>query len=104
MLRKRYTERYSMKTATMLHEVKWIKKNAELVQNNGVPQVPVLLFVSNGIGTGWDEDEWCEYQNRYLEKVENSKLINLDCPHYVHDYEYHTISEEIRAFLSEMSD
>lgn len=90
-------------TTTMLNEVKCIKENAEIVQNNGVPQVPMLLFVSNGIGTGWNEDEWREYQNSYLENVENGKLINLDCPHYIHDYEYNTISEEIRVFLTEMS-
>ncbi len=91
-------------TATMLNEVKCIKENAEIVQENGVPQVPMLLFVSNGIGTGWDEEEWREYQNRYLENTENSKLINLDCPHYIHDYEYNTISEEMRVFMIEMSD
>lgn len=90
-------------TTTMLNEVKCIKKNAEIVQNNGVPQVPMLLFVSNGIGTGWNEDEWRGYQTSYLENVENGKLINLDCPHYIHDYEYNTISEEIRIFLTEMS-
>ena len=90
-------------TTTMLNEVERIKENAEKVQNNGVPQVPMLLFVSNGIGTGWNEVEWREYQNSYLENVENGKLINLDCPHYIHDYEYNTISEEIRVFLTEMS-
>jgi len=91
-------------TTTMLNEVKCIKENAEIVQNNGVPQVPMLLFVSNGIGTGWDENEWHEYQSSYLENVEKGKLINLDCPHYIHDYEYDTISEEIRVFLTEISD
>jgi len=25
----------------------------------------------------------------------------LDCPHYVHDYEYGRISEEIKSFLSD---
>lgn len=90
-------------TTTMLNEVEHIKENAEIVQNNGVPQIPMLLFVSNGNGTGWNEDEWREYQNDFFESVENGKLINLDCPHYVHDHEYETISEEIRVFLSEMS-
>ena len=87
-------------TTTMLNEVEWIKENAEMVENNGVPQVPMLLFVSNGSGTGWDENKWREYQNSYMENVENGKLINLDCPHYIHDYEYDTISEEIREFLT----
>ena len=90
-------------TTTMLNEVKWIKENAEIVQNNGVPQVPMLLFVSNGSGTGWNEDAWREYQNSYVEIVENGRLVSLDCPHYVHDYEYELISEEIKVFLTDLS-
>ena len=90
-------------TTTMLNEVEWIKENAEIVQNNGVPQVPMLLFVSNGSGTGWNEEDWRGYQNSFMENVENGKLINLNCPHYVHDYEYDIISEEIRVFLPEIS-
>lgn len=90
-------------TTTMLNEVETVKENAGIVQANGVPQIPMLLFVSNGSGTGWNEDEWKGYQESYLENVENGKLINLDCPHYVHDYEYDTISQEIRAFLTETS-
>ncbi len=90
-------------TTTMLNEVEYIKKNAEIVHKNGVPQVPMLLFVSNGRGTGWNEEVWCEYQESYLETVANGKLINLDCPHYVHDYEYERISEEIRRFMEGIS-
>ncbi len=89
-------------TTTMLNEVSTIKENAKIVQNNGVPQVPMLMFVSNGSGTGWNEDAWRGYQSNYNENVENGKLINLDCPHYIHDYEYETISEEIKAFLTDM--
>ena len=91
-------------TTTMLNEVKWIKENAEIVQNNGVPQVPMLLFVSNGSGTGWNEDAWREYQNSYIENVENGRLVSLDCPHYVHDYEFELISEKIKEFLTDLSD
>lgn len=90
-------------TTTMLNEVEYIKENAEFVQKNGVPQVPMLLFVSDGSGTGWNEEVWCEYQESYLGNVANGKLINLDCPHYVHDYEYERISEEIRRFLERIS-
>lgn len=90
-------------TTTMLNEVKCIKENAQIVQQNDVPQVPMLLFVSNGTGTGWNEDAWCTYQKHYLENVVNGKLIHLDCPHYIHDYEYNTISKEIRGFLTGIS-
>ena len=89
-------------TTTMLNEASVIKENAQIVQNNDVPQVPMLMFVSNGSGTGWNEDDWRGYQSSYIENVENGKLINLDCPHYIHDYEYETISEEIKVFLTDM--
>ena len=86
-------------TTTMLNEVEHVKENAETVRKNGVPKVPMLLFVSNGSGTGWNEEEWCAYQENYIENVVNGKLIKLDCPHYVHDNEYERISDEIGRFL-----
>ena len=89
-------------TKTMLNEVKWIKQNAETVRQNGVPQVPILLFVSNGVGTGWDAEAWRAYQRKYLSNTENGKIIELDCPHYVHDYLYEVIAKEITAFLTAM--
>lgn len=88
-------------TTTMLNEVESVKENAELVNASGTPQVPMLFFVSNGIGTGWDKEAWLKYQKNYLENIENGSMIELDCPHYVHDYEYELISEKIKAFLSE---
>lgn len=89
-------------TTTMLNEVEHVKENAETVRKNGVPKVPMLLFVSNGSGTGWNEEEWCAYQENYIENVVNGKLIKLDCPHYVHDYEYERISDEIGRFLEKI--
>lgn len=89
-------------TVTMLNEVQSIKENAKLVQEGGVPQVPTLLFVSNGDGTGWNADEWRFYQEEYAQSVDSARLLTLDCPHYVHDHQYETISREIRAFLADM--
>ena len=88
-------------TITMLNEVKSIKENARKVESDNIPQVPMLLFVSNGEGTGWDKETWRSYQREYIANIANSKMIELDCPHYVHDYEYKAISESIIAFLLE---
>lgn len=88
-------------TITMLNEVKSIKENASKVESDNIPQIPMLLFVSNGDGTGWDKETWRSYQREYIANIENSKMIELDCPHYVHDYEYKAISESIIAFLLE---
>lgn len=89
-------------TVTMINEAKSVKDNARIVAQNGVPQVPMLLFISDGIGgTGFDKETWRRIQEKYISEVEYGKYIELDCPHYVHDYEYGRISEEIKSFLSD---
>ncbi len=87
-------------TITMLNEVKSIKENASKVESDNIPQIPMLLFVSNGDGTGWDKETWRSYQREYIANIANSKMIELDCPHYIHDFEYQVISEKIFEFLS----
>ncbi|MDE5931346.1 MAG: hypothetical protein K2H40_02540 [Lachnospiraceae bacterium] len=83
----------------MLNEVECIKENASKVELNNIPQVPMLLFVSNGEGTGWDKETWRNYQRDFIANVPNSKMIELDCPHYIHDFEYQVISEQIIEFF-----
>lgn len=90
-------------TITMIDEVKAVKDNAKTVKENGVPQVPVLLFISNGSGgTGFTEETWRRIPKEYIAGCDNASYIELDCPHYVHDYEYEKISEEIRNLLKKM--
>lgn len=87
-------------TATMIEEAKAIKENAAVVNDSGVPSVPMLLFISDGSGgTGFDMETWRQIPKDYLSMVQNGKFIELDCPHYVHDYEYERISKEIKSFL-----
>lgn len=87
-------------TASMIEEAKAIKENARLVSRGEVPQVPMLLFISDGSGgTGFSMETWRQIPKDYLSKVQNGTFVELDCPHYVHDYEYERISREIRIFL-----
>lgn len=88
-------------TTTMINETESVKENAEKVTLMEVPQLPMLLFISNGSGgTGFDKETWRRIAIDYISQVNDGKYIELDCPHYVHDYEYETISESIIAFLS----
>ena len=88
-------------TVTMINEAKSVKENAEKVDSMGVPQIPMLLFISNGSGgTGFGEETWRRIAIEYISQVEDGKYVELDCPHYVHDYEYKKISESIIEFLS----
>ena len=89
-------------TVTMINEAKSIKDNARIVEQNGVPQVDMLLFISNGTGgTGFDKEIWRSITEKYIKEVKSGRYIELDCPHYVNDYEYRRISKEIKNFLSD---
>ncbi len=89
-------------TKTMINEAQAVRENAEKVKNLGVPQIPMLLFISDGSGgTGFDKETWRNIPIKYIAQVDGGKYIELDCPHYVHDYEYRTISESILAFLAD---
>lgn len=87
-------------TVTMIDEAKAVKKNAGVVKENGIPQVPMLLFISDGSGgTGFIKETWRSIPKAYISNCNNASYIELDCPHYIHDYEYKRISEEIRSFI-----
>lgn len=87
-------------TPTMIQEMEYVKNNAKVVEKMGVPSAPMYLFVSNGNGTGFDEKTWRQVQKKYIEKLEDAKMMELNCPHYVQDYEYTMIAEEIKLYLS----
>ena len=89
-------------TKPMLNEVKEIKTNASIVEERGIPNLPILIFSSNGQGTGWDESVWRTLQKDYIEKIECGQMIDLDCSHYVHDIEYEKIANETKEFISKL--
>ena len=89
-------------TVTMINEMESVKENAEKVNSMGVPQIPMLLFLSNGSGgTNFDTETWRRIPKEYLSQINDGTYIELDCPHYIHDYEYKIISEKIIDFLSD---
>ncbi len=91
-------------TVTMINEAKAIKENAAAVSSGGVPNVPMLLFISDGSGgTGFDTETWRSIPKEYLSEASKGKYIELDCPHYIHNYEYEKISVEIKSFLASSS-
>ena len=88
-------------TVTMINEAKVVKDNANVVKENGIPQLPMLLFISDGSGgTGFTEEKWRSIPKEYIPGSDHANYIELDCPHYVHDYEYEEISKEIRNFIN----
>lgn len=91
-------------TNSMFKEIDEIKSNVERVKQNGKPDIPILFFTSNGDGTGWNKSKWEEIQTSYVEDLDISKHIKLDCGHYVHNIEYDKIAEESKQFIEDIID
>lgn len=85
----------------LINEGEMCSDNARVVSVKGMPNVPMLLFISNGVGTGFDKGAWRSMAIDYISQADNGQYIELDCPHYVHNYAYEKIADEIRIFLSE---
>ena len=64
-----------------------------------LPELPILLFSSNGQGTGYSQEEWQSLQKDFAAQHPQTELILLDYPHYVHDYASDELSEKIKEFL-----
>ena len=90
-------------TSNMLAEVNEIKRSAKKVQDLGIPKVPMLFFISNGEGTGWNEREWQAFLVDYINRSNKGQYIQLDCSHYVQDIEYDTIAKESQYFISNIT-
>ncbi len=85
----------------LINEGEKCSDNAKTVSMTGIPDVPMLLFISNGAGTGFDKEEWRSMAIDYISQTDNGQYIQLDCSHYVHNYAYEKIADKIRIFLSE---
>lgn len=66
-----------------------------------MPKMPVLMFISNGEGINYDKKAWAETSVSFAENLENGEYVQLDCPHYIHNFEHKKIAEEIKRFLGE---
>lgn len=64
-------------TVTMINENECVRENAEKVNSMGIPQLPMLLFISDGSGgTGFDKDTWRKILIGYLSKVDGGTIWN----------------------------
>ena len=84
---------------TFINEAKYCRENARKIDAGGVPQVPVLMFISNGERINMDKELWKNTAKAYAEGLERGEYVQLDCPHQVHNVEYKKIAEEMKRFL-----
>lgn len=86
-------------TADMLAEVEATQANARQVAAEGIPAVPLYVFISNG--DGLPMDNWGAVLAAYVEAA-GGQYEQLDVGHYVHTEAAAVIADRIRAFLQQL--
>ena len=85
-------------SADVRAEVETTPTNAQRVAAEGIPDVPLYAFISNG--EGQPMENWGEIVEDYVEAA-GGQYTRLDTGHYVHAEAPDRIAEEIRAFLQQ---
>lgn len=88
-------------TADMRAEVEATQANAQQVAAEGMPDVPLYVFISNDDAV--PIDNWGEVLVAYVEAA-GGQYTQLDVGHYVHTEAPDRIAEEIRGFLQQHED
>ena len=82
----------------VLEEAASVYANAEMVKKHRKPEVPFLLFCSDGKELG---GFWVPLQKKYAERL-NCELIQYACGHYLHHYKAEEMAETIRPFVEKI--
>jgi pimeloyl-ACP methyl ester carboxylesterase len=79
-------------------EGKVVYNNAAQVKSGGDLDLPILMFVSDGIEIG---EFWIPSQKRFAAK-NDAQLVQLDCGHYIHNFMPEFIAEKVLEYLPKL--
>ena len=85
----------------MINEVLMIKENSKKIKQEYLNKVPMLLFVSNGKGTGFNKNEWEKIIKDYTKEL-NAEIICFNVEHYIHDILPEEISDKSKMFINKL--
>lgn len=85
-----------------IDEAKNLRDSIILVEkNNPYLQIPMLFFISNGVGTTLEKETWIQYATQYLKHIEIAQYTLFDYPHNLYQFVYKEISQITRSFISQ---
>ena len=88
----------------MLNESLSVKKNAKKVASSIDSQIPTLLMVSNGGGTGFSQKDWQHYATSFAKDQKNIEVTFYDSPHYLYHYPTKEVAAKIEEFIKKTTD
>ena len=84
----------------MLNETRAVKENAHKVSGFTIDsKISVLLFVSNGEGTGFSQSEWQNYAKDFARNRSNVQVVYEDAPHDFYHSKKNEVVSQINSFL-----
>ena len=81
----------------VVNEGRAIADAVQLIDSKPKPDVPMLMFISDGEET--KGSDWIGNHYLYAEDLTNVRVIELGCGHYVHYFKAEEIASEMRTFI-----
>lgn len=85
------------------NEMQTVKETVKLINSNDKPNIPMHLFMSNGEGTGNDEEKWQGYAYSYIGDNKNISITKYNSSHdsIIND-NYEDIVNNIKKFTTDI--
>lgn len=81
---------------TVARECEGIVDVFDEISKNPLPSVPTIQYIS---GTNKDKALWVDSHKEIVNASVNGKYVQLECGHYVHNYESERIAKDIKELL-----
>lgn len=76
-----------------------IDKACEDINDAPLPSTPTLQFIST---RNSDYKRWKSAHQELVDAATNGRLVELDCGHYLHQFESEKIAEEMKEFIGNL--
>ena len=86
----------------IINEGQAILEACKTIDKMPKPDIPMLMFVSDGKETGIDN--WVDIQKEYAYNLSEANVIELDCGHYIHNFKQEQISNDIKEFIERLNE
>ena len=83
------------------NEGKHILEAISLINSKPKPDIPMLMFISNGTGVGGES--WIMAQKEYASDLSYAKTVHFDCGHSIYLYEKDQMNQDIREFIESLN-
>ncbi len=83
------------------NEGKHILEAIDMIKSKTKPDVPMLMFISDGSGTGGAS--WIDALKDYASDLTDTQTVDLDCGHNVYKIRQEQINKDMRNFIENLN-